>query len=373
MNKIIISAVLPLVSFSAKAADTNTLCIKSTLKGFNSDTLIVYSSNHRDTILVKNDSFTATLNFPKVQGFYLLTPATLRHEDNKALQLLAVPGETMELTGDISDHYYVSGSTYYKQYNEADRMLEPLQDELNKYVMSLRQRLDNGESQEVINKEYSEKVPALQQKVTDATLNFIKEHPDYDCSAQLITTLEDYKDMEAAEKMLSEKVKFGRLKEYYQGYMDRVLAQKRAEEEAAKAQAPGVEAPDFTLNDIDGKPLSLSSFRGKYVLIDFWGSWCVWCIKGFPQLKEYYNKYPGKFEVLGVDCRDSQEKWKAAVKKHELPWKHVYNPADSNVLDLYKVQGFPTKILVGPDGKIVKTVVGEDPSFFSLFDDLFGK
>ena len=163
MNKIIISAVLALVSFSAKAADTNTLCIKSTLKGFNSDTLIVYSSNHRDTILVKNDSFTATLNFPKVQGFYLLTPATLRHEDNKALQLLAVPGETMELTGDISDHYYVSGSTYYKQYNEADRMLEPLQDELNKYVMSLRQRLDNGESQEVINKEYSEKVPALQQ------------------------------------------------------------------------------------------------------------------------------------------------------------------------------------------------------------------
>jgi thiol-disulfide isomerase/thioredoxin len=99
----------------------------------------------------------------------------------------------------------------------------------------------------------------------------------------------------------------------------------------------------------------------------------VWCIKGFPQLKEYYAKYPGKFEVLGVDCRDSQEKWKAAVKKHELPWKHVYNPADSNVLDLYKVQGFPTKILVGPDGKIVKTVVGEDPSFFSLFDDLFGK
>ena len=164
----------------------------------------------------------------------MLTPATLRHEDNKALQLLAVPGETMELTGDISDHYYVSGSTYYKQYNEADRMLEPLQDELNKYVMSLRQRLDNGESQEVINKEYSENVPALQQKVTDATLNFIKEHPDYDCSAQLITTLEDYKDMEAAEKMLSEKVKFGRLKEYYQGYMDRVLAQKRAEEEAAK-------------------------------------------------------------------------------------------------------------------------------------------
>lgn len=373
MNKIIISAVLALVSLSAKAADTNTLRIKSTVKGFNSDTLIVYSNSHRDTLLVKNGVLDATIKFPKVEGFYLVTPATLRQEESKALQLLGVPGETMEITGEVPGHYYVSGSTYYKQYDEADRTIEPFQEEYNNFYNSLTERLMKGESQEVIQKEYSEKGEPMKQKIVDATLNFIKQHPDYDCSAYLITTLENYKDMQAAEKMLSEKVKFGRLKNYYQGYMDNVIARQRAEEEAAKAQAPGVEAPDFTLNDINGKPLSLSSFRGKYVLIDFWGSWCGWCIKGFPQLKEYYNKYAGKFEILGVDCRDSEEKWKAAVKKHELPWKHVYNPSNSNVIDLYKVQGYPTKILVGPDGKIVKTVVGEDPSFFSLFDDLFGK
>ncbi len=57
------------------------------------------------------------------------------------------------------------------------------------------------------------------------------------------------------------------------------------EEKAKVVQASGVEAPDFTLNDINGKPFSLSSLRGKYVVIDFWGSWCIWCIKGMPKIE----------------------------------------------------------------------------------------
>ena len=132
-------------------------------------------------------------------------------------------------------------------------------------------------------------------------------------------------------------------------------------------------APDFTLNDLSGKPLTLSSLRGKYVILDFWGSWCGWCIKGFPQMKEYYQKYAGKFEILGIDCNDPEAKWKAAVEKYELPWLHVYCPRDSNVLDLYEIQGFPTKIIVGPDGKIVKTIIGEDPAFYTFLDELFKK
>ena len=132
------------------------------------------------------------------------------------------------------------------------------------------------------------------------------------------------------------------------------------------------EAPDFTLNDLNGKPLTLSSLRGKYVILDFWGSWCGWCIKGIPQMKEYYQKYAGKFEILGIDCNDPEEKWKAAVEKYELPWLHVYNPrGDSKVLEQYEIQGFPTKIIVGPEGKIVKTIIGEDPAFYTFLDELF--
>ena len=83
------------------------------------------------------------------------------------------------------------------------------------------------------------------------------------------------------------------------------------------------QAPDFTLNDLDGRPLSLKSLRGKYVVLDFWGSWCGWCIKGIPAMKEYYEKYKGKFEILGIDCNDPEDKWKAAVEKYQLPWLHL--------------------------------------------------
>ena len=90
-------------------------------------------------------------------------------------------------------------------------------------------------------------------------------------------------------------------------------------------------------------------------------------------MKEYYTKYAGKFEILGIDCNDKEEKWKAAVEKHQLPWLHVYCPKSAQILDDYGIQGFPTKIIIGPDGKIVKTIVGEDPAFYTLLDELFGK
>jgi thiol-disulfide isomerase/thioredoxin len=139
----------------------------------------------------------------------------------------------------------------------------------------------------------------------------------------------------------------------------------------ATQQASADQAPDFTLNDINGRPLSLSSLKGKYVVLDFWGSWCVWCIRGIPSMKEYYAKYAGKFEILGIDCNDTPEKWKAAVKEYELPWLHVYCDETSTVLADYKIQGFPTKVVVGPDGHIIKTIVGEDPAFYDFLDELF--
>ena len=91
-------------------------------------------------------------------------------------------------------------------------------------------------------------------------------------------------------------------------------------------------------------------------------------------MKEYYAKYKGKFEILGVDCSDTEANWKAAVAKNQLPWLHVANGTGNNdVTSSYGIQGFPTKILVDPQGKIVKVIVGEDPSFYTYLDGLFGK
>lgn len=130
-------------------------------------------------------------------------------------------------------------------------------------------------------------------------------------------------------------------------------------------------APDFTLDDINGNPLSLSSLKGKYVVLDFWGSWCPWCIKGIPKMKEYYQKYSGKFEIIGIDCNETQEKWKAAVATYDMPWKHVFNPRSSRLVADYGIQGYPTKIIIDPKGRVDRVVVGEDPAFYSYLDELF--
>jgi thiol-disulfide isomerase/thioredoxin len=140
---------------------------------------------------------------------------------------------------------------------------------------------------------------------------------------------------------------------------------------AANDEDDAMMAPDFTLEDIYGMPLTLSSFRGTYVVLDFWGSWCPWCIKGIPEMKEYYKKYSGKFEIIGIDCNDPVEKWKAAVANYDMPWKHVYNPKGSRLAQQYGVQGYPTKIIIDPQGRVDKVVVGEDPAFYKYLDELF--
>ena len=87
-------------------------------------------------------------------------------------------------------------------------------------------------------------------------------------------------------------------------------------------------------------------------------------------MKEYYEKYNDKMEILGIDCNDSPEAWHAAVEKYGLPWLHVYNPDSSSLTEDYGITGFPTKIIIGPEGDIVKVIAGEDPAFYSFLDEL---
>ncbi len=143
------------------------------------------------------------------------------------------------------------------------------------------------------------------------------------------------------------------------------------EEQAEIAVKEGEEAPDFSLNDLNGKPLALSSLKGKYVIIDFWGSWCPWCVKGMPDMKKYYDKYNDKMDILSVDYGDTPEMWKEAVEENNMTWKNVLDDEKKSAVALYGIEGFPTKIVVDPKGKIAKIVVGEDPALYTYLDDLF--
>ena len=95
------------------------------------------------------------------------------------------------------------------------------------------------------------------------------------------------------------------------------------------------------------------------------------CIKGIPDMKEYYAKYNDRIEFVGIDCRDTEEKWKEGVAKHELPWTNLYNGDGQEIVIAYGVQGYPTKIIIDPEGKIVEAFLGEDPALYKKLDELF--
>ena len=141
---------------------------------------------------------------------------------------------------------------------------------------------------------------------------------------------------------------------------------------AASAQkiTVGAKAPDFSAMKTDGSVFTLSSLQGKYVVLDFWGSWCKWCIKGFPDMKAAYAKHKDKVEFVGIACRDTEYKWKSATAKYELPWISTLNPAANDLVRVYDVQGFPTKIIIDPQGNIAKIILGEDPAFYTYLDEV---
>lgn len=118
----------------------------------------------------------------------------------------------------------------------------------------------------------------------------------------------------------------------------------------------GALAPDFTLNNVEGKPVALSSLKGKVVLIDFWASWCAPCRAETPNLAKLYAKYKNKnFEIFSVSLDKEKDKWTDAIKKDKLNWTNVNDPAlwDSKVVKLYNFNSIPTTYLIDKAGKII--------------------
>lgn len=137
---------------------------------------------------------------------------------------------------------------------------------------------------------------------------------------------------------------------------------------------PGNQAPDFTLKSIDGTDVALSSLKGKVTVLDFWGSWCIWCIRGVPDMKASYAKYSPDLQIVGIACRDTDEDWRAAVAEYELPWIHLFNgEGDADVSALYAIEGYPTKVILDKDLKVVEVFIGEVPEFYEKLDELMGQ
>lgn len=282
------------------------------------------------------------------------------------IQMYVIPNSEVIITGTMED-YHFDGSQFYKDCNAIMDLRRVYTQRIKALNDEFKKGQADGLDKDSLRNALTPKLESVQKELADFALGYIKDNPLQDASSILLNSASD---KQAAYDFLSDKVKNGVMAGYIASVKTKIEHEAKRKE-ASKLIVAGKMAPDFTLNDINGKPLSLSSLRGKYVVLDFWGSWCSWCIKGMPEMKNYYKKYAGKFEILGIDCNDTEQKWKDAVAKHEIPWLHVYNPRSSSLTAEYAVEGFPTKIIVDPEGKIAKVVIGEDPSFYEYLDSLF--
>ncbi len=131
---------------------------------------------------------------------------------------------------------------------------------------------------------------------------------------------------------------------------------------ARKSVSLGQKAPDFTINSIDGKPIKLSDYKGKYVMLDFWASWCVPCRQENPNVVKQYAKFhPKGFEILGISLDDKKEAWQQAINADKLTWQHVseLQRFEGPTELLYHIDSIPMNFIIDPQGVIIaKNITG---------------
>lgn len=378
MNKINLLAGAALLCATSALAQTKPFSIKGFVNGYEGKCLYFNyggaGSYVLDSCMVSNGTFSFKGIIPESGSYGVLSvdKTTLRYMTDKQTYVMMEPSD-MVVAINVFDprHPVVTGSRL--QYEE---------DEYNGFmadesaVISAVNKLSHESKDEAYKESLEKFSEPFQQAMDKKSKEYIKSHPDADKSLSVLT-------------FMMGRCSLADAKELYGCLSDRLKQSEQAKQIAGEIATrekiePGKPAPDFTATDINGKKFTFSKLKGKYVVLDFWASWCVPCRKSNPHMKELYEKYGKKgLDFVYVSDDDSNpQKWRDAVKKDGLePFHHVLRglvidrenhsyDKTNDISDKYAVHYLPTKYLIDKDGNMVGKFETEELS--AKLKEIFG-
>ena len=360
-----ISAVIAGLALSSSC--NNGRQISGTFSDVQNDSLAVYLYEPdgnapvlTDTIVAENGNFMVSF---KDTAMFLAYIFPVGHNGNPN-PIFVLPGEKVKVAGTV-DNPVFSGTEIYDGLSDFEgyRSVETEFDALFEKARTVAE--DDIAGRQELNATHE----ALLAKRDSIYAEYIRNNPNSLTSGYLMLFMNPDKGLESYN-LLGSSVKGSAMGAFLSHIAGSYANLIEREKNKANIQ-PGNPAPEFSLKDMNGNVRTLASFKGKYVLLDFWGEWCYWCMKGMPDMKKYYDKYKSRIEFVGINCRDSEEVWKKTVKDEGLGWTNLYNGDGEEILVKYAVEGFPTKVLIDKDGKIVQVFVGESEDLYDKLDELF--